>query len=151
MTRQYHLKYKIKSEINVIPFLDILLVLLIIFMIMPSKLLMMQQQNFEIDLPKHDATSNFIKNKKLLVTIEIIKADNYNLIINDKKILHISLNTLISEITTTTLNNPNFTYLIAASKEEKYNEIITMLNALNNIGINSIGLITYLTHEKNNK
>lgn len=145
MKTQYYPKYQIKSEINVIPLLDILLVLLIVFMVIPSQILM-QQQNFEIHLPKQDKISNIIKNKKFLITIEIIAVDTYNLIVYGKVISHISLNALILEITSKKLTTSNFTYLIAASKEEKYNEIIKILNILNNIGITSIGLITGLTH-----
>lgn len=147
MKKQYDLRYKINSEINIVPFLDILLVLLMIFMIIPSKLLI-QQQGFEVHLPIGDATIHLTKNKKFIITIEIIKAGIYNFLVNDKKISHISLSTLVSEINSVKLTNSNFVYLIAASKEEKYNEIIKILSILNNIGINSIGLITYPTDNK---
>lgn len=143
MKTQYYLKYQIKSEINVIPLLDILLVLLIVFMVIPSQILM-QQQNFEIHLPQQNKISNIIKNKKSLITIEIIEANTYNLTVYGKMIPHISLNTLILEITSKKLITSNFTYLIAASKDEKYNEIVKILNILNNIGITSVGLITDL-------
>lgn len=145
MKKQHVLKYEIKSEINVVPFLDILLVLLIVFIMMPSKLLI--QQGFEINLPNSDAKTEIIKNKRFLVTIEILKTGVYNLSTDHKNIKNIYLNQLMSEIKTELVTHANITCLIAASKEEKYNKIIQILNMLNNIGINSIGMLTNPTNK----
>lgn len=134
------MKYKINSEINIIPFLDILLVLLIVFMMMPSQLLI--QHGFEVQLPTQDTVKNIVKDKKFLITIEILGAEIYNLTMNDQYISHIPFTQLISKIQFVTLNNSEIVCLIAASKEEKYNEIIKILNTLNKLGINSIGMIT---------
>lgn len=141
MKKQRKLKRDIKSEINVIPFLDILLVLLIIFMMMPSKL-MIQQKNLEVHLPSHHTTKNINNENKFLIIVEILGMGVYNFTVDNVKMLHLSLNELISEINSAKVINPNLTCLIAASKEEKYNEIIQILNMLNNIGINSIGMMT---------
>lgn len=142
MKKQHNLKYEIKSEINIVPFLDVLLVLLIIFMIMPSKLLI-QQQDFKVNLTENsNVTTDVVKNKKFLITIEILGVGMYDLIAGNKRISNISSDALISEIYSIKITNPNITCLITASKEEKYNEIVQALNILNNIGINSIGMIT---------
>lgn len=147
MKKQRNLKYEIKSEINIVPFLDILLVLLTIFMMIPSKLLI-EQTGFEVNFPNNNIKTNTIKNSKCLITIEILGMGVYNLIINDKKILRLSLSMLISEINFIQSTNSKLMCLIAASKEEKYNEIIQILNVLNNIGINSIGMIIRPTQKQ---
>lgn len=140
MRKQNNPKYKINAEINIIPFLDVLLVLLIIFMIMPSQLLI--RQGFEVQLPTQDTVKNIIKDKKFLITIEILGAEIYNFTTNDQFASHIPFTQLISNINHAKINNPESICLIAASKEEKYSEIIKILNVLNKIGINSIGMIT---------
>ncbi|URJ30311.1 biopolymer transporter ExbD [Candidatus Blochmannia vicinus (nom. nud.)] len=131
-------KRAIKSDINIIPFLDILLVLLIIFIIIPSKLI----QSFEVNLPNSEVATNIINNEKLIMTIEILGMGLYNLIINNKHIKQICLNQISSEISHQIYITPNITCLIAASKAVAYDEIIKVLSLLSNIGVHSIGMIT---------
>lgn len=140
--QQYLKKYEIKSEINIVPFLDILLVLLIIFMMMPSKLFI-QQQNFEVHVSNSDKKTDSIKNKKIFIIIKILGSNIYDLIINDTKLSSVSSNQLISKIHSIKNTNPKLACLISANKEEKYNEIVQVLNILNDIGIHSIGMITH--------
>lgn len=141
MKKLRNIKYEIKSEINIVPFLDVLLVLLIIFMMMPSKLFI-QQQNFKEQFSNHELTTDNIKNNKFLITIEILGVGIYDLIINNNRISNISTDQIISEIHSIKITNPNVVCLIAASKEEKYHEIVQILNILNKMGINSIGMTT---------
>lgn len=140
MKRPYNLKYKIKSEINIVPFLDVLLVLLIVFMMIPSKLLI--QKGFEVHLPNSNVTTEIFKNNKFLITIEILGSGMFNLMINNQRIQHIPSNKLIAELHTIMTTHSDIVCLIAASKEEKYQEITQVLETLKNIGINSIGMIT---------
>jgi biopolymer transport protein TolR len=54
------------SDINVTPFVDVMLVLLVIFMITAP----LMQQGIEIELPKTQATPNLNKEDPLIVSIE---------------------------------------------------------------------------------
>ncbi|URJ26441.1 biopolymer transporter ExbD [Blochmannia endosymbiont of Camponotus modoc] len=136
--KRKRIRNTIKSDINIIPFLDILLVLLMIFMLMPSKWI----QSFEVNLPNSPATPNIINNEKLIITIEILGMGFYNLIINNKHVEKVRLDQISSEISHQTHIAPNIMCLIAASKTVEYDEIIKVLNLLNRIGIHSIGMIT---------
>ncbi|AGC03614.1 protein tolR [Candidatus Blochmanniella chromaiodes str. 640] len=136
--KRKRIRNTIKSDINIIPFLDILLVLLMIFMLIPSKWI----QSFEVNLPNSPVTPNIINNEKLIITIEILGMGFYNLIINTKHVEKVRLDQISSEISHQTHIAPNITCLIAASKTVEYDEIIKVLNLLNQIGIHSIGMIT---------
>ncbi|URJ32557.1 biopolymer transporter ExbD [Blochmannia endosymbiont of Camponotus sp.] len=136
--KRKRIRNTIKSDINIIPFLDILLVLLMIFMLIPSKWI----QSFEVNLPNSQVTPNIINNEKLIITIEILGMGFYNLIINNKHVEKVRLDQISSEISYQTHITPNITCLIAASKTVEYDEIIKVLTLLNHIGIHSIGMIT---------
>ncbi|CAD83403.1 tolR protein [Candidatus Blochmanniella floridana] len=137
--KKKHLRYTIQSEINIVPFLDILLILLIIFMMMPFQFM----QGFHVDLPSSSKSVDVIKNYKSIITIEILDTGLYNFILNMKKnINNINMEKLSAEIQNAIHINSNSVCLIAASKTIKYNEIIKILNLLNSIGVESVGMIT---------
>ncbi|WP_159714169.1 biopolymer transporter ExbD [Blochmannia endosymbiont of Camponotus nipponensis] len=136
--KRKRMRHMIKSDINIIPFLDILLVLLMIFMIVPSKLI----QSFEVNLPNSAVTTNILNNEKIMITIEILRMGLYNLVINNKHTEQLRLEQISSEISNQMRINPNISCLIAADKTIEYDAIIKVLNLLNNIGVHSIGMIT---------
>lgn len=138
MRKMTYQRYGIQSEINVVPFLDVLLVLLIVFMILPSKFI----QGFEVNLPNSTDTIDIVDNKQSLLTIEIRQTGLYNVILHDKCIKNIYLDQLNLEIRNRILIDPNITCLLAASKTIRYDEIIKILNLLQNIGVHSIGMMT---------
>ena len=59
------------SEINVTPFVDVMLVLLIIFMVLSPLLI----QGVEVDLPQTDTTKMSVQSEPLVISID--KNGNY--------------------------------------------------------------------------
>jgi biopolymer transport protein TolR len=59
-------KRRLHSEINVVPYIDVMLVLLIIFMILSPLLI----QGVDVDLPQTDTTKMTIENEPLVVSID---------------------------------------------------------------------------------
>lgn len=140
--KKHHLRLKIQSEINIVPFLDILLILLIVFMMIPFQLM----QGFQVNLPNSTKSTDIISDHKSVITIEVLDFELYNFIFNMRQINKIKLEQLSLEIQNTAHIYPNTVCLIAASKTIKYNEIIKILTLLNSIGIKSIGMITNPIH-----
>lgn len=58
-------KKKLNAEINVVPYIDVMLVLLIIFMVLSPLLI----QGVEVNLPQTDTTKMSIQNEPLVVSI----------------------------------------------------------------------------------
>lgn len=137
--REKHLKYMIQSEINIVPFLDVLLILLVIFMMVPSQLL----QGFEVNLPNSTVTTSIINNNnKPILTIEVKETGLYNIIINNKYVKGVHLNQLYPEIHNTVDIYPDTICLVAADRNVQYDTVIQVLNVLSGIGMHSVGIIT---------
>ena len=58
-------KKKLKAEINVVPYIDVMLVLLIIFMVLSPLLI----QGIEVNLPKTDTTKMTVQSEPLVISI----------------------------------------------------------------------------------
>ena len=57
---------KLNAEINVVPYIDVMLVLLIIFMVLSPLLI----QGIEVNLPKTDTTKMSIASEPLVISID---------------------------------------------------------------------------------
>lgn len=126
------------NEINVTPFVDVLLVLLVIFMITAP----IVTQSIRIKLPQENLkTSQGIDQKKLIVTIN----KKGTLFINDKKM---TLNQLLAFAKEWKSNANSSDHLfIRADKSVPYGKITSIMARLKNIGILNIGLLV----EKSNR
>ena len=58
-------KKNLKAEINVVPYIDVMLVLLIIFMVLSPLLI----QGIEVNLPQTDTTKMTVQNEPLVISI----------------------------------------------------------------------------------
>ncbi|WP_395479819.1 colicin uptake protein TolR [Candidatus Curculioniphilus buchneri] len=129
---------EIKSEINIIPLLDVLLVLVLICMATAPIL----SQSVEVDLP-NSANSKIITNDNYQsVIIEVSRLGQYSLIINNQRQEYLPAEKILTEISTHITKDPKTVFLIGGAKDAPYNEIIKALNLLRQAGIQSVGLIT---------
>lgn len=115
------------SEINVTPFVDIMLVLLIIFMVTAP----MMQQGLEIDLPKA-AGKGFSKQSQVIVSI----SNNKNIYINEGG--RIKLKGLAKKLKNIETNE----VLIKADSRVPYGYVIKVMSQIKKSGIDKVGLIT---------
>ncbi|MDQ9169765.1 ExbD/TolR family protein [Oxalobacteraceae bacterium R-40] len=130
---------KFKSEINVVPYIDVMLVLLIIFMAAAPI-----TNPGSIDLPTA-AKSSLPPSEYIQITLKPDttatigiagqksggKMDNAS----GRADLVRRLQSLHSE-------NPDLPVMISADKEIKYNEVIQMISEAKKLGINRVGLAT---------
>lgn len=126
------------SEINVVPYIDVMLVLLIIFMITAPLL----EQGVEVDLPKTEFNKNVEMpdaNSVFLVSINekgIIHAsyDGETKVINEKELKELSLDFH--------KNNNNAKAYLKADKSIIYDKVITTMDILKGSGFDKVGLIS---------
>ena len=71
---------KLAAEINVVPYIDVMLVLLIIFMILSPLLI----QGVDVDLPQTDTTKMSIESEPMVISIN--NEGNYFLNLGDESI-----------------------------------------------------------------
>ncbi len=122
---------KFLSEINVTPFVDVMLVLLIVFMITAPLL----QTGVEIELPEVD-TPNTPENKEPII-ISINKDEE--VFISNKLITPDILKEKLKEIKKA---NPRTQIYIRADKSVTYNVLMKTMEQIMNSGILNINLIT---------
>ena len=120
------------SEINVTPFVDIMLVLLIIFMVAAPLL----SVGIEVDLPNTKAKPlETEKERPLTLTLD----GNSNLFINEVKI---EKGELRSKLLAIKKERESDEIYLRASKNIEYQKIATILALVSNIGYSQISLVT---------
>ena len=124
-------KRRLMSEINVTPFVDVMLVLLIVFMITAPLL----QTGVDLDLPDVD-TSNLPEVQKPLV-ISVNK--NNEVFLSESKL---NKDTLSSKLKAIKKANSKISIYLRADKEVKYDLIMHVLKEIVDAGISNVSLIT---------
>ena len=127
---------KYLSEINVIPYVDIMLVLLLIFMVTAPFLI----QGINVDLPKVEspAIEDFENNS---LTISIDKAGNYYLEIDTFKNISMDLSELEFELNKIIPNN-KIEVFIRADARVIFNDVAALMSSLQKFKPNSINFLT---------
>jgi biopolymer transport protein TolR len=125
------------SELNVVPYIDVMLVLLIIFMVTTPLL----QHSVEINLPETVQQDQMVDNlsEPIIVTVDkdgfyYINASETALTIRDVTIKVIALGRKNSNVKTKVY--------IRGDKDAMYNDIIKVISVLKNNGLRNIGLMS---------
>jgi biopolymer transport protein TolR len=124
------------AEINVVPYIDVMLVLLIIFMATAPMLM----QGVKVDLP--EASSDPVENQgsePLIVSVNAGGELFLNLG-NEKQVL--ALATIKDRVSKVMKRNPNKPVLIWGDEAVSYGEVVTVMVALQQAGAPSVGLVT---------
>lgn len=125
------------SEINVVPYIDVMLVLLVIFMVTAP----LQQSGVEVDLPV--ASGNPIEAEEKPPVIISIKEDGqYYLSETGDKAITILLDDLLLRIIAIYEENPQVQIYIRGDKAVDYGNVVTVMAALKQAGIARVGLMT---------
>jgi len=120
------------SEINVTPFVDIMLVLLIIFMVAAPLL----SVGIEVDLPNTQAKPlEIVKERPLTLTLD----GDGNLFINEVKIEKGELRFKLLAIKKERESDEIY---LRASKNIEYQKVATILALVSNIGYSQVSLVT---------
>jgi biopolymer transport protein TolR len=124
----------VKSDINVTPLVDVMLVLLIIMMLVAPML----EQGVQVKLPK--AANATAKPQSQDQTIIAIGA-NRSLYVNAKPVQEAELATKVSELLESKPGGERIV-IIRADEEVEYGAVMSAMDALRTAGIEDIGLIT---------
>jgi biopolymer transport protein TolR len=127
------------AEINVVPFIDVMLVLLVIFMITTPLL----TQGVKIDLPKTEAKALPPDQKEPLI-ITVDATGNFYLNIADKPTQPITPRVLSNLVTVQLSDDPTGKrpVLVRGDKNTNYGKIVEAMVLLQQAGAKSVGLIT---------
>ncbi len=125
------------AEINVVPYIDVTFVLLIIFMVTAP----LVQTGVEIDLPQAD--SQAVEQKEdLPVIVSIDKAGRYFVDIGNQQDEPVQANELLIRVAAVLRNKPKTPVFIRGDHQVNYGKVVTVMAALKNAGVPSVGLMT---------
>ncbi|AST69505.1 MULTISPECIES: colicin uptake protein TolR [Kosakonia] len=131
-------KRALKSEINIVPLLDVLLVLLLIFMATAPII----TQSVEVDLPDATDSQTVSTNDDPPVIIEVSGVGQYSVVVEKDRMDQLPPEQVIAEAQRRLQTNPKTVFLIGGAKDVPYDEIIKALNLLHSAGVKSVGLMT---------
>jgi biopolymer transport protein TolR len=130
-------KRRYLTEINVIPYVDVMLVLLVIFMVTAPFMI----QGIDIDLP--EVNSQPIEKANLEnVTISINSKGEYFIDLDSLKDETFKINELREEITKILKNNSSIEIYIRADKNVIFAEVAKLMSLLQDLKPSAINFIT---------
>ena len=122
---------QLMSEINVTPFVDVMLVLLIIFMVTAP----MMVQGVDVDLPK--ATSKALKGgeDRLIISVD----EESKVYINEQVV---SVEFLTKKLSAILENFDKKNVYLRADKKVPYGIVVNVISKIKKSGVDSLGMIT---------
>jgi biopolymer transport protein TolR len=126
------------AEINVVPYIDVTLVLLIIFMITTPML----QSGVEVDLPRAQAAMVEQKDDTPPLVISIQQGGNYFINSGNGEDEAISKEAIYPRVEMILKNKPETQVLINADKNIDYGTVVTTMADLKHAGVPSVSLMT---------
>ena len=119
------------SEINVTPFVDVMLVLLIIFMITAP----MMEQGIDVNLPNVSGTEINMDTNPLILTIN----KNGKIFLNKEEIILSQLSNRIKDIYKYRFNKE---LILKADERINYGLVVKVMGEIRNAGIEKLGVVT---------
>jgi biopolymer transport protein TolR len=118
------------AEINVVPLVDVVLVLLIIFMVTAPLML----RGIDIDLPK--SSVNTIKPEdRVVVTVARDRA----VYLDKERIARVMLDGRLSKLAR---DRPEVTLYLRADRDVPYGAVVEVMDAVKRAGIDRLGMVT---------
>jgi biopolymer transport protein TolR len=125
------------SQINVVPLVDVMLVLLVIFMVAAPIL----QQGVSVELPQAKAGALSGEEEQLVVAID----KKGTIFLNDNAIALADLGPKLEAVTRL---KPDKQVFLRADRNVPYGEVVQVMAAVKGAGVQSLGMITELPTEK---
>ncbi|MEK6787901.1 MAG: protein TolR [Pseudomonadota bacterium] len=131
------------AEMNVVPYIDVMLVLLVIFMITAPML----TQGIEVDLPQADAAALSLKDQQPLIVT--VKANGSFWLQTDPDTREaVTAESLPAEIRALRKVRGDVPVLVNGDREVGYGRVIELMSSLQQGGVKQVGLLTELPAAK---
>jgi len=126
------------SEINIVPYIDVMLVLLVIFMVTAP----MMTQGVKVDLPETSSDPIQAKKDAESIVVSVDANGAYYIEIGDSGGDPMSLGELRTKISSILSQRTNTEVLVRGDEHVDYGTVVRLMAELQGAGAGSIGLIT---------
>ncbi|KRG83133.1 biopolymer transporter TolR [Stenotrophomonas daejeonensis] len=128
---------KLKSEINVVPYIDVMLVLLIIFMVTAPLLTL----SFEVDLPTSNAKALESRQDPVIVSVRLDGQLSLKLP-EAKEPAPMDAATLQAQLGALASQDKGLRVIVAADKAVAYEKVVAAMDVIKAAKIEKVGLAT---------
>ncbi len=125
------------SEINVVPYIDVMLVLLVIFMVTAP----LMTQGIKVDLPEAMSGALEVDDEEPMLVVSVKTDGNYYMNVG-KEEQPVPLQEVQSRTAKIIAARPDIRVLVEGDKNLPYGVIVDLMNTLQVAGAASIGLVT---------
>ncbi len=129
-------KRALMAQINVVPYIDVMLVLLIIFMVTAPLL----NLGVDIELPKSAASA--IQNDQEPVVVSVDREGGYFLTLGTAPREAIDAELLVNKVSAFVRQNPRVPVLVAGDQRVEYGTIYQAMVLLQSAGVPRVGLMS---------
>lgn len=123
-------KRSLMAEINVVPLVDVVLVLLVIFMVTAPLL----YRGIDINLPR-SSTNTIQPEERVVITVE----KNREIFIDKDRVTVDRVEPILESVKR---RNPTVTVYLRADRDVPYGLVVQVMDAIKRVGIDKLGMVT---------
>ncbi len=128
---------RLMGEINVVPYIDVMLVLLIIFMVTAPLL----TQGVQVDLPQAASKPIPEQNREPLV-VSVDRQGRYYVNVGESRSRPVTTDDLVARVKTVLARDAQTPGLLKADQSVPYGRVVTLMSLLDQAGAAKVGFLT---------
>jgi len=132
---------KLMSQINVVPYIDVMLVLLIIFMVTAPLL------NLGVDIHLPQSAAKSVQDNKEPVLVSVDKDGNFYLTLGATQREPIDADSLVQKVSAFVRQNPQVSVMIGGDERVDYGKVYQAMVLLQQAGVPKVGLMSQPVQE----
>lgn len=131
------------AEINVVPFIDVMLVLLVIFMITAPML----NQGVDVDLPQATAEPIETPDNTEPVIVSVDQDGSYYITLGEDTAA-VESDELTKRVSAIIQRSPETPVMVRGDRNVAYGQVVTLMSTLQRSGVANVGLISEPGHDE---
>ncbi|CBL46864.1 TolR protein [gamma proteobacterium HdN1] len=129
---------KLVSDINVVPYIDVMLVLLVVFMVTAP----MMTQGVKVDLPDANAQPLKVEDEQELLIVSVDEGGRYFLNVGENTKAPKTLEQITDIVSKIRKAKPKSQVFVEGDDQTRYGFVVSVMASLQRAGVGDIGLVT---------